>query len=130
MHKKEYKKILVDFRNDILDHKRLLNEETTQILEKSFLRQKEYLDSITFNLISSDNEHLNNIGNFIAYRLLKKSTHENLMTISLHYFDKFESTQEELKKLEGELKKISNAIDFIDNVNDNEFEKYMSYKID
>lgn len=130
MHKKEYKKILVDFRNDILDHKRLLNEETTQILEKSFLRQKEYLDSITFNLISSDNEHLNNIGNFIAYRLLKKSTHENLMTISLHYFDKFESMQAELKKLESELEKISNAIDFIDNVNDNEFEKYMSYKID
>ena len=130
MYKQEYKKILIDVRNNILDCKRSLNEETTQILEKSFLRQKEYLDSITFNFISSDNQHLNNIGNFIAYKLLKKSTHKNLMIISFHYFEKFEVIQNELQKLEEYLKRISMTLNFIDDVNDNEFEKYMSYKID
>lgn len=130
MHKQDYKKILIDVRNDIINQKRLLNEETINVLQNSFIKQKEYLDSITFNFISSDNIYLNNLGNFIAYKLLKKKTNKNLIKISMPYFEEYDYIQKEINRLSIELEKISNALSFLDVVNSNEFEKYMSYKID
>ena len=130
MHKQDYKKILIDVRNDIINQKRLLNEETINVLQNSFIKQKEYLDSITFNFISSDNIYLNNLGNFIAYKLLKKKTNKNLIKISIPYFEEYDYIKKEINRLSIELEKISNALSFLDVVNNNEFEKYMSYKID
>ena len=129
MDKKEYKKALVDMRNNYLDYKRILNAELKIILGISFLRQKQYLDCVTFNMISSDSIIKSNIGNFIAYGIFRKSTTKNLIEISSKYFEEYEKTCKELKKIDKEFDKICIAIDFIDSVNDSELEKYLSYKI-
>lgn len=129
MRKNEYKKALTDTRNLFLDYRRILNEESINILEKSFVKQKEYLDSITLNTISSNNIILNNIGNIIAFQIFKKKTTRDLFDITTCYFEEYKRTQKEIKRLTKELEKIANTINFMDNINDNEFEKYLSYKI-
>ena len=129
MHKNEYKKALTDIRNTFLDYKKILNEESVNILEKSFVKQKEYLNGITLNMISSKNIILNNIGNLIAYEIFKKKTNKDLLDITTHYFKEYENIQKEIKRLTKELEKITTTINFIDNINDNEFEKYLSYKM-
>ena len=129
MHKNEYKKALTDIRNTFLDYKKILNEESINILEKSFIKQREYLNGITLNMISSKNIILNNIGNLIAYEIFKKKTNKDLLDITTHYFKEYENIQKEIKRLTKELEKITTTINFIDNINDNEFEKYLSYKM-
>ncbi|MBQ9023988.1 MAG: hypothetical protein IJ105_02060 [Bacilli bacterium] len=129
MDKLEYKKALTDLRNNYIDQKKDLNEELTMILGMSFICQKKYLDYITFNLISSDNQIANTLGNLIAYKIFRKRTNRDLLDISTYYFDKYDKTNKELKRSDIELNKINNAIDFINSVNDKELEKYLSYKI-
>lgn len=129
MNKMDYKKTLTDLRNNYIDYKKDLNDELTVILGLSFISQKMYLDYITFNLISSNNTISNVLGNLIAYKIFKKRTNRDLLDISTYYIDKYDKTKKELNRSDVELDKICNTIDFINSINDEELEKYLSYKI-
>ena len=129
LNKNEYKELLVYLRNNYIDYIRNLDEELNTILSMSFISQKEYLDFITFNLISSNNKIANILGNLIAYKLFRKRTNKDLLDISTYYFDKYDATQKEIKKSKIEFNKICYAIDFINSINDEELKKYLSYKM-
>ena len=129
MIKKEYKKALIDQRNIYIDYKKKLDQELKTILEISFLKQAQYLDYVTFNLISSDNVIKSNIGKFIAYKIFKERTEKDLISICSLLYEKYDKINQELERSTTEYDKICIALDFINSVSDNEFEKYLSYKI-
>lgn len=129
MNKKEYKKALMEQRNIYVEHKRELDEELSIISELSYIRQCQYLNYVTHNLISSKSIIKSTIGLFIAYGIKRKQTNKDLIDINSVFIDRFETAAKELKRSNVEFDKICNAIDFIDSVDDNELEKYLSYKI-
>jgi len=129
MDKKEYKKALVDIRNSYIDYKKSLDDQLINILGISFDKQKQYLDNVSFNLISKENVLLSNIGNLIAYKIFKKRTNKDLIDISTEYFIEYDKVQEEIKRSNIELNKIASAIDFINSIDNKELDKYLQYKI-
>ena len=129
MNKLEFKKTLTDLRNDYIEYKKELDNDLIKILGMSFVAQSQYLDFVTFNLISSNNIIKSNIGSIIAYKLFWKRTNRDLLDISTFYFDKYNETKKELKRSNIEFNKICNAIEFINSVDENELEKYLSYKM-
>ena len=44
MNKDEYKKVLIDLRNNYIDYKKNLENELINSLSSSFIKQKEYLE--------------------------------------------------------------------------------------
>ena len=128
MNKDEYKKVLIDLRNNYIDYKKNLENELINSLSSSFIKQKEYLDKSTFNLISSDSVVLSNIGKFIAYKLFRKRTEKYLFDLTIGCFGEYDKAMKEKKRIKLELNKIDNTLNFIDSVNDEQLIKYLSYK--
>ena len=129
MNKIEYKKILTDLRNSYIDYIKLLNIRQSQLIEKSYDVQKEYLNNITFSLISKDNIILSNIGSIIAYKILKKRVNKDLTDLTVYYMIDYNDISIELKKANDYLKRINITIDFINSVNNDELDNYLIYKI-
>lgn len=126
--KNEYKKILISLRNDYIDLSKKRENELDMLYEKSVSDQIDYLNKITFNLISSNNIVKYNIGNFIAYRLFKKKTYKNLLYISLSSLIEVQKTLKSINYYNSENEKIMNTLDFINSVSENELNKYLKYK--
>ena len=129
MNKSEYKKVLVNARNSYIEQKRILEEELITISDESFNEQREYLEKVSFNLLSSDNVVLNNIGRLIAYRLFGKKTNKKLLDISCYYIDKYETINSDLENINNELIKLTNYLDSDIKISEKELKKYMLYKV-
>ena len=119
----EYKKSLVELRNNYIFYKKLIEERKVKVLEQSFEKQREYLNKKTFYLISNNNFILKTIGNFIANVLLKKQTEEDLMDIVTDDIDEFEQLVNLYNKYDLEYKKIIMTLDFINSIDEEEFNK-------
>lgn len=128
MNKSDYKKVLADLRNDYIAYKKKLDNQMTDVLAEAFVIQKDYLNKKTFNLISSDNYLLCNIGRFIAYKLHGKRTTKDLINITCTKYIKYGEISREMQRAELEFEKINNAIEFVNATDDNQFTKYLNYK--
>ena len=129
MNKSDYKKVLVDVRNSYIEQKRILEEELDTISDESFNKQREYLEKASFNLLSSGNVVLNNIGRIIAYKLFGRKTNKKLLDISCYYIDKYETVNSNLENINNELINLTNYLDSDIIISDKELKKYMLHKV-
>lgn len=129
MNKLEYKKMLMDIRNNYIDYMRIITLNQTQLEEKSYIIQKDYLNNVTLNLISNNNEFISNIGKLIAYKIFKKKVEKDLTNLTIYYMIEYNENNLLLNKINNKLIQINIAIDFINSINDDEFNNYLKYKI-
>lgn len=129
MNKLEYKKMLMDIRNNYIDYIRIITLNQTQLEEKSYIIQKDYLNNVTLNLISNNNEFISNIGKLIAYKIFKKKVEKDLTNLTIYYMIEYNENNLLLNKINNKLIQINIAIDFINSITDDEFNNYLKYKI-
>ena len=129
MNKLEYKKMLMDIRNNYIDYMRIITLNQTQLEEKSYIIQKDYLNNVTLNLISNNNEFISNIGKLIAYKIFKKKVEKDLTNLTIYYMIEYNENNLLLNKINNKLIQINIAIDFINSITDDEFNNYLKYKI-
>ena len=129
MNKSDYKKALVEVRNNYIDLDKKLDEEMTAKKVQMENNIVNYLNRKSFSLISNKNLFLQYLGVVIVYKVLRKKTVNDITEMIKDDYDDYFLTYMQKKELNSQFGNISNAISFIDSISQEQLDKYLSYKI-